>query len=144
MVELKVCSFCGSEIEPGTGTMFVKKDGTVYLFCTNKCSKNMIDMSRVPRRVTWTRAYAREKEVRMHAPEPGAGKAARAAKKAAAAAEPKYTEAPTEPAPEAPKEEPKAEAAPAPVPEPAPAPEPEPKATEEKPAKAKKAKAKKE
>jgi large subunit ribosomal protein L24e len=141
MVELKVCSFCGSEIEPGTGTMFVKKDGTVYLFCTNKCSKNMIDMSRVPRRVTWTRAYAREKEVRMHAPEPGAGKAARAAKKAAAAAAPKYTEAPVETV----VEEPKVEAAPAPAPEPAPSPEPVPAPKEEAPAKApKKAKAKKE
>jgi large subunit ribosomal protein L24e len=141
MVELKVCSFCGSEIEPGTGTMFVKKDGTVYLFCTNKCSKNMIDMSRVPRRVTWTRAYAREKEVRMHAPEPGAGKAARAAKKAAAAAAPKYTEAPVEPV----VEEPRVEEAPAPAPEPVPAPEPAPAPKEEAPAKApKKAKAKKE
>ena len=106
MVELRVCSFCGNEIEPGTGTMFVKKDGTVYLFCTNKCSKNMIDMGRVPRTITWTRAYAREKEVRMHAPEAGAGKAARAAKKAAAEAEPKYTEAPAEPAPEAKAEKP--------------------------------------
>jgi large subunit ribosomal protein L24e len=141
MVELRVCSFCGNEIEPGTGTMYVKKDGTVFLFCTNKCSKNMIDMSRVPRTITWTRAYAREKEVRMHAPEPGAGKAARAAKKAAADAAPKYTEAPIEPVAEAPKEEPKVEV---PAAEPAPTPEPAPAPKEEKPAKAKKAKAKKE
>lgn len=143
MVELRVCSFCGMEIEPGTGTMYVKKDGTVFLFCTNKCSKNMIDMKRVPRTITWTRAYTREKEVRMHAPEPGVGKAARAAKKAAADAAPKYTEAPAEPVPEAPKEEAVVEA-PAPMPEPAPAPEPAPEVKEEKPAKAKKAKAKKE
>jgi len=65
MVELKVCSFCGKEIEPGTGKMFVKKDGTVFLFCSNKCSKNLVEMERVPRRTTWTRAYAREKDVRM-------------------------------------------------------------------------------
>ncbi|HVO77256.1 MAG TPA: 50S ribosomal protein L24e, partial [Methanomassiliicoccales archaeon] len=65
MVELRVCSFCGKEIEPGTGKMFIKKDGTVFLFCSNKCSKNMIDMERIPRRTTWTRAYAREKDVRM-------------------------------------------------------------------------------
>jgi large subunit ribosomal protein L24e len=107
MVELRVCSFCGKEMEPGTGKMYVKKDGTVLLFCTNKCSKNMIEMKRVPRTVTWTRAYAREKEVRMHAPEPGVGKAARAAKRAEARSRPKYTEAPAE---EAPSEEPKAEA----------------------------------
>ena len=75
MVELKVCSFCGKEIEPGTGKMYVKKDGTVFLFCTNKCSKNMIDMGRVPRRTTWTRAYAREKDVRMAGPETAGGAA---------------------------------------------------------------------
>jgi len=143
MVELRVCSFCGKEIEPGTGKMYVKKDGTVYLFCTNKCSKNMIDMSRVPRTVTWTRAYAREKEVRMHAPEAGAAKKARAARKAAFQAQPKYTEAPVE----EPKEEPKVVA---PVEEPKVEPAVEPKvepkveAPAEKPARAKKAKAKKE
>ncbi|MGD1060936.1 MAG: 50S ribosomal protein L24e [Methanomassiliicoccales archaeon] len=65
MVELRVCSFCGKEIEPGTGNMHVKKDGTVFLFCSNKCSKNQINMKRIPRRTTWTRAYAREKDVRM-------------------------------------------------------------------------------
>ena len=65
MVELRVCSFCGAEIEPGTGKMYVKKDGTVYLFCSNKCSKNQIEMSRVPRRTTWTRAYTAAKGVRM-------------------------------------------------------------------------------
>jgi large subunit ribosomal protein L24e len=61
MVEQKLCSFCGKEIEPGTGKMYVKKDGTFYLFCTNKCQKNMIGMKRVPRKVTWTRAYAATK-----------------------------------------------------------------------------------
>jgi len=66
MVELKICSFCGAEIEPGTGKMYVKKDGTVLLFCTNKCSKNMVAMKRVPRRTTWTRAYAQTKDVRLN------------------------------------------------------------------------------
>lgn len=140
MVELRVCSFCGKEMEPGTGKMYVKKDGTVYLFCTNKCSKNMVDMGRVSRTVTWTRAYAREKEVRMHAPDAGAAKKARAARKAASKG-PKYTEAPAEP--EAPKEEPKVEA---PVEAPKveePKPEPVAETPAEKP-KAKKVKAKKE
>lgn len=36
MVEEKKCSFCGKVIEPGTGKMFVKKDGTVLNFDTNK------------------------------------------------------------------------------------------------------------
>src|SRR5881397_586222 len=30
------CSFCGNEIEPGTGKMFIRKDGTVFLFCSHK------------------------------------------------------------------------------------------------------------
>ena len=61
MVEQKICTFCGASIEPGTGKMYVKKDGTTYLFCSNKCSKNMIEMGRVPRKVTWTAAYAARK-----------------------------------------------------------------------------------
>jgi large subunit ribosomal protein L24e len=105
MVEMRVCSFCGREIEPGTGSMYVKKDGTVMLFCTNKCSKNMIDMRRVPRRVTWTRAYAREKDVRMKGPETEAKLLRKAEKKAAKAAalkpEVKPIEAPVEVAVEA-------------------------------------------
>lgn len=58
MVEKRICSFCGNDIEPGTGKMYVKKDGTVYTFCTNKCKKNRIDIGRVPRRTQWTNRYA--------------------------------------------------------------------------------------
>jgi len=61
-----VCSFCGREIEPGTGKMYVLKNGTVLYFCSSKCQKNMIKLHRVPRRVRWTEAYRREKEVRLH------------------------------------------------------------------------------
>ena len=57
MVEKRNCSFCGEDIEPGTGKMFVKKDGTVYTFCSNKCKKNRIDIGRVPRRTRWTVRY---------------------------------------------------------------------------------------
>ena len=133
MVEMRVCSFCGREIEPGTGSMYVKKDGTILLFCTNKCSKNMIDMKRVPRRVTWTRAYAREKDVRMKGPETEAKllrKEAKKVAKAAAALKPvvKPIEAPVEAV---------VEAIPAKAEE-----KPEVK-VEEKPAKAKKVKAEK-
>jgi len=65
MVERRVCTFCGSEIEPGTGRMYVKKDGVVYNFCSSKCYKNMVLLGRVPRRTTWTRYFEREKEIRM-------------------------------------------------------------------------------
>ena len=58
MVEKRNCSFCGEDIEPGTGKMYVKKDGTVYNFCSNKCKKNRIDIGRVPRRTQWTVRYS--------------------------------------------------------------------------------------
>ena len=65
MVERRVCTFCGDEIEPGTGRMYIKKDGVVYNFCSSKCFKNLVILGRVPRRITWTRYYEREKQVRM-------------------------------------------------------------------------------
>ncbi len=58
MVEKRNCSFCGDPIEPGTGKMYIKKDGTVYSFCSNKCKKNRIDLGRVPRRTQWTVRYS--------------------------------------------------------------------------------------
>lgn len=159
MVEMKVCSFCGREIEPGTGSMYVKKDGTVMLFCTNKCSKNMIDMGRVPRKITWTRAYAREKDVRMKGPETEAKLLRKEAKKVAKAAaalkpEAKSAKAPVEAVAEAvpvtaevkpevaAKEKPVAEA-PAKKPAKAKKVKAEKGAEEPKPAKPKKAKAEK-
>ncbi len=65
MVERRVCSFCGNEIEPGTGKMFIKVDGTIFNFCKNKCHKNMIELKRIPRRTSWTQQYMREKSTKM-------------------------------------------------------------------------------
>ncbi|MFH1623026.1 MAG: 50S ribosomal protein L24e [Candidatus Aenigmatarchaeota archaeon] len=33
------CSFCGRPLKSGTGKMFVKKDGTVYYWCSRRCEK---------------------------------------------------------------------------------------------------------
>ncbi len=52
---MRVCSFCKKEIEEGTGSMYVKKDGNVYFFCGTKCEKNMIKLKRVPRKVKWVK-----------------------------------------------------------------------------------------
>jgi len=65
MVERRTCSFCGNGIEPGTGKMYIKKDGTVYYFCQNKCQKNLLKLRRVPHRTRWTRRYAEMKAVRL-------------------------------------------------------------------------------
>ncbi|MEA2054562.1 MAG: 50S ribosomal protein L24e [Candidatus Thermoplasmatota archaeon] len=59
MVTKRKCTFCGEEIEPGTGSMYVKKDGTVYYFCSSKCRKNFLKFGREPRRVRWTKRFSR-------------------------------------------------------------------------------------
>lgn len=51
------CSFCKNHIELGTGTMYVKKDGTILNFCLMKCEKNMLKLERTPRYMKWTKSY---------------------------------------------------------------------------------------
>lgn len=67
MVERRTCSFCGEDIEPGTGKMYIKKDGTIFYFCTNKCQKNLIKLKRIPRRTRWTKDYMKEKSTLLKA-----------------------------------------------------------------------------
>ncbi len=86
MVEKRNCSFCGEDIEPGTGKMYVKKDGTVYTFCSNKCKKNRIDIGRVPRRTKWTIRYNELKASSLSRESPsGKGQSEKEPKKKAAA-----------------------------------------------------------
>jgi large subunit ribosomal protein L24e len=66
MVEKRNCSFCGTAIEPGTGKMYIKKDGTVFNFCSNKCKKNNIGLGRVSRRTRWTARYGELKASTLH------------------------------------------------------------------------------
>ena len=47
------CSYCNREIEKGTGTIFVKKDGKALNFCSKKCEKGMLKLKRKPRKVKW-------------------------------------------------------------------------------------------
>ena len=47
------CDFCGDDIEPGTGTMLVHKDGSTVYYCSSKCEKNA-DLGREPRDLSWT------------------------------------------------------------------------------------------
>lgn len=55
---LKVnCSFCGKEIEPGTGVMYVRNDNQRYYFCSHKCEKNMLKLGRKARNLKWTESY---------------------------------------------------------------------------------------
>ena len=55
------CSFTGEEIEPGTGIMYVKKDGTVLYFKNSKAKKAMVDRKFKARRTPWTAEFTAEK-----------------------------------------------------------------------------------
>lgn len=61
MVE-RTCSFCGENIEPGTGKMFIKKDGTIFHFCSSKCEKNLLKLKRTPKNLKWTSIARKEKK----------------------------------------------------------------------------------
>lgn len=55
------CTFCGSNIPPGTGMVFVRTTGKILNFCSMKCEKNMLHLGRIPRRVKWTEEHRKER-----------------------------------------------------------------------------------
>ncbi|MFX1485604.1 MAG: 50S ribosomal protein L24e [Promethearchaeota archaeon] len=57
MVKVQKCLFCGHDIEPGTGMMYVQADGSFKYFCSSKCRKNSLALKRKPRKLKWTTAY---------------------------------------------------------------------------------------
>ena len=48
------CSFCGTDIERGTGKTSVQKDSSILHFCTRRCEKNMVELGRTPLKTPWT------------------------------------------------------------------------------------------
>jgi len=59
MPERRICSFSGEEIEPGTGLMYIKRDGSILWFKNSKTRKNAVKLKRNARRVKWTRHYVK-------------------------------------------------------------------------------------
>ncbi len=103
MVVKRQCSFCADEIEPGTGMMFVKRDGTVYNFCSSSCRKQQLHLGRVGHRRTWTRAHSHKKATEQAGGRAAATRAAAAKATQPAPPSPELPPAPTpEPTPEAP------------------------------------------
>jgi len=106
MVVKRQCSFCAREIEPGTGMMFVKRDGTVFHFCTASCRKQQLHLHRVGHHFKWTRAHelkraADRSSAQKVAPAPPSGAKggrARAARRPEAGAAKPSAEAPAAPA----------------------------------------------
>jgi large subunit ribosomal protein L24e len=63
MPTTRTCDFSGETIEPGTGIMYVRNDGTVLHFKDSKCEKNYFK-GREARTLEWTEAGQRESEAR--------------------------------------------------------------------------------
>jgi len=55
MPRTRECDYCGTDIEPGTGTMLVHNDGATTHFCSSKCENNA-DLGREARNLGWTDA----------------------------------------------------------------------------------------
>ncbi len=51
------CTFCGTDIEKGTGKLLVKTDGKLIHFCSNKCEKNLLKLKRKPLTTKWSKLY---------------------------------------------------------------------------------------
>jgi len=51
------CTFCGINIPPGTGKIFVQKDAKILYFCSSKCDKNMLKLKRKPITTRWSNRY---------------------------------------------------------------------------------------
>ena len=51
------CVFCGTNIQRGTGMMYVKVDGRVMNFCSKKCEKSVLKFNKKPRETKWTEEY---------------------------------------------------------------------------------------
>jgi len=58
------CSFCGKSFPPATGSMYVKNDGTIFYFCSNKCKKSVLHLGRDSRKLKWTEYYGKRERGR--------------------------------------------------------------------------------
>ena len=47
------CTYCNTEISPGTGKLYIKKDGTAFRFCSKKCEKNLLKLKRKSTKASW-------------------------------------------------------------------------------------------
>lgn len=55
------CSFCGKQVEKGTGKIFVFNTGKILNFCSGKCEKNMLKLKRNPHKLKWTKFHEKGK-----------------------------------------------------------------------------------
>lgn len=48
------CTFCSNNIQPGSGVLYVRRNGDTFNFCSSKCRRNMLGLKRVNRYTRWT------------------------------------------------------------------------------------------
>lgn len=48
------CTFCGKQLETGTGFKVFKKDGSALTYCSRKCQR-YVAMGRKPARYKWAK-----------------------------------------------------------------------------------------
>lgn len=58
------CSFCGKEVQKGTGKIFVFNTGKILHFDKSKCEKNMLKLKRTPYKFKWTKFHEKGKVVK--------------------------------------------------------------------------------
>ncbi|MFQ5997749.1 MAG: 50S ribosomal protein L24e [Candidatus Bathyarchaeia archaeon] len=56
------CSFCGNEFPAGHGMLFIRNDGTMLWFCSNKCRKSSLKFHRDSRKLKWTSYYGKKEK----------------------------------------------------------------------------------
>lgn len=59
---MAVCTFCGKNIEKGTGKRYITKDGKIQNYCSNKCQKNYLKLKRAPLKTKWTMTFQNTKK----------------------------------------------------------------------------------
>jgi len=59
MPTIRTCAFCGHDIKPGTGIMYVKNDGSILWFCSRRCRISYLEFKRDPRKFKWTKKYVK-------------------------------------------------------------------------------------
>lgn len=60
MPKVHTCSFCGRQIEPGSGLTYVLRSGAILHFCSSKCFKSF-RLHRDPKKTPWSAYYVRAK-----------------------------------------------------------------------------------
>lgn len=68
------CTFCDTTLKQGTGKMYVKKDGKIFYFCTNKCEKNALKLKRKPLKTRWTNHFKNKANKKGESKDKGAKK----------------------------------------------------------------------